>query len=48
MKFMGDFPLKGQTEPDLVTTMLKVHRLFDWLLKYQDRKAEILWHDVLK
>uniref|UniRef100_A0A8C2Z3M1 MyTH4 domain-containing protein n=1 Tax=Cyclopterus lumpus TaxID=8103 RepID=A0A8C2Z3M1_CYCLU len=27
MKFMGDFPLKGQTEPDLVTTILKVHRL---------------------
>lgn len=25
MKFMGDFPLKGQTEQDLVTTILKVH-----------------------
>ncbi|XP_034395181.1 unconventional myosin-XV [Cyclopterus lumpus] len=24
MKFMGDFPLKGQTEPDLVTTILKL------------------------
>lgn len=26
MKFMGDFPLKGQTEQDLVTTILKVLR----------------------
>lgn len=25
MKFMGDFPLKGQTEQDLVTAILKVH-----------------------
>lgn len=24
MKFMGDFPLKGQTEQDLVATILKV------------------------
>ena len=24
MKFMGDAPLKGQTEQDLVTTILKV------------------------
>lgn len=27
MKFMGDFPLKGQTEQDLVTNILKVQAL---------------------
>lgn len=25
MKFMGDFPMKGQTEQDLVATILKVN-----------------------
>lgn len=26
MKFMGDFPLKGQTEQELVAAILKVHK----------------------
>ncbi len=42
MKFMGDFPLKGQTEQDLVTTILKVHTLylilFDRHIEYKGDK----------
>lgn len=34
MKFMGDLPLKGQTEQDVVCSLLKVnpHPLLAWTL----------------
>lgn len=47
MKFMGDFPLKGQTEQDLVATILKVHtHTHRGML--EDKDADCLTRDTLE